>query len=144
MSAFELQTYKGGKWEIDSYYDDRELALSEAERLDVGGRHGGVRVVEENYDEATNRSTYNVVFSKMKRIAGGTDDWRTKAKRAPRTSRRSGAAGAAPGGEMHPRSRPRPAPKRNANLYIIIVLAAVLLFGGIAAMIGLQEVAKIM
>lgn len=140
MSSFELQTYKAGKWEIDSYYDDRELALSEAERLDIGGRHNGVRVVEENYDETSNRSSYHVVFTKMKRIGGGADDWRSKAQRV---SRRTGVAGAH-AGEARPRSRPRGAPKRRTNLYLIVILALVLLIGGVAAMIGLQEVAGMM
>ena len=139
MSAFELQIYKAGKWEIDSYYDDRDLALSEAERLNVTGRHGGVRVVEENYDEATNRSSYHVVFTKLKRIDNGKDDWRAKAQR---TSRRASSAGAMPPGEARLRSRPQAAPKRRTNVYVVVIIALVLLFGGIAAMIGLQEVAK--
>ena len=141
MSSFELQTYKAGKWEIDSYYDDRDLALSEAERVDASGRHSGVRVVEEDYDETTNRSSYHVVFTKMKRIAGNGDEWRTKAQRA---ARRTNVAGAGAPGEPRARSRPRSAPKRTTNLYIVIVLAVVLLFGGIAAMIGLQEVARLL
>jgi hypothetical protein len=140
MSSFELQTYKAGKWEIDSYYDDRELALSEAERLDVGGRHNGVRVVEENYDETSNRSSYHVVFTKMKRISGSGDDWRSNAQRVARRNR----AAAGPSGEVRPRSRAREAPKRGANLYLIVILALVLLIGGVAAMIGLQEVARLM
>jgi len=139
MSSFELQTFKAGKWEIDSYYDDRELALSEAERLDIGGRHNGVRVVEENYDETTNRSSYHVVFTKMKRIGG--DDWRAKAQRV---SRRTGPAGAH-ATEARPRSRPpRGSSKSGANLYLMVILALVLLIGGVAAMIGLQEVARLM
>jgi len=141
MSSFELQTYKGGKWEIDSYYDDRDLALSEAERLGATGRHSGVRVVEENYDETTNRSSYNVVFTRMKRIAGNGDEWRGKAQRA---ARRTSIASAGPPGEPRSKGRTRSAPKRSTNLYIVVILAVVLLFGGIAAMIGLQEVARLL
>lgn len=141
MSSFELQTYKAGKWEIDSYYDDRDLALSEAERVDATGRHSGVRVVEENYDETTNRSSYHVIFTKMKRIAGSGDDWRAKAQRV---SRRTGAAGGGLAADTRPKARARSAPKRKTNLYLVVVLALVLLFGGIAAMIGLQEVAKLL
>lgn len=141
MSAFELQIYKAGKWEIDSYYDDRELALSEAERMDVTGRHGGVRVVEENYDESTNTSSYQVVFTKIKKLDQGRNDWRAKAQSAPR---RTQGATAAPAGEPRARVRPKPAPKRTTSIYLVVVIALVLLFGGIAAMIGLQEAARLL
>ena len=50
MSTFEIQVYKNGNWNVDSYFVDRDVALSEAGRLDEAVRHLGVRVVEENYD----------------------------------------------------------------------------------------------
>lgn len=139
MSAFELQIYKAGKWEIDSYYDDRELALSEAERMDVSGRHGGVRVVEENYDESTNTSSYQVVFTKLKKLDQGRNDWRAKVQSAPRRTQVASAAN-----EPRPKARAKPVQKRTTSLYLVVVIALVLLFGGIAAMIGLQEAARLL
>ena len=49
MKAFEIHTYQGGKWKIDSVFDDRDLALFEAHRMDQSGQCSGIRVVEEIY-----------------------------------------------------------------------------------------------
>ena len=34
MKAFEIHTYQSGKWKIDSVFDDRDLAMFEAQRID--------------------------------------------------------------------------------------------------------------
>lgn len=60
--AFELQTYQGGSWRIDSLFDDRKLAVMEARRLGKDDRFRAVRVVEENYDPKTQGSTSKVIF----------------------------------------------------------------------------------
>src|SRR3546814_8948602 len=44
-------TYRNGAWKIDSIFDDRELALMEAGRMDRGNRYSAVRVVEETRSE---------------------------------------------------------------------------------------------
>ena len=64
MSTFEIQVYKSGNWNVDSYFDDREIALSEAERINGSGRHAGVRILQEDYNEASNETKSRVVFSK--------------------------------------------------------------------------------
>ena len=38
MKAFEIYTYQSSKWKIDSVFDDRDLALFEAQRMDESGR----------------------------------------------------------------------------------------------------------
>ena len=140
MQAFELQTYKNGKWDVDSYFDDRQLALSEAQRLEGSARHMGVRVVQEEYDEQSNKADCHVIFSRMKNI-GEQDEWRGQAMRASRepqgsTPRREGA--------NQVRQR-RPKPKKSkGNLYVTIAIGLVLLLAGVAAMIGLQEIASLL
>ena len=52
LKAFEIHTFRGGKWKIDSVFDDRDLALFEATRMDESGRHAGVRVIEEELARA--------------------------------------------------------------------------------------------
>ena len=49
MKAFEIHTYQSGKWKIDSVFDDRDLAMFEAQRMDSSGRYTGIRVVEDIY-----------------------------------------------------------------------------------------------
>lgn len=61
LRAFEIHTYQGGRWKIDSVFDERDLAVFEAQRMDVSGRYPGVRVIEETFDE-TNTTTSRTVF----------------------------------------------------------------------------------
>lgn len=62
MRAFEIQTFQSGKWHIDSIFDDRDLAMSEAQRMDECGRYLGVRVTEEIFDEATDHTITRTIF----------------------------------------------------------------------------------
>lgn len=62
MKAFEIHTFQGGKWKIDSVFDDRELALYEAQRMDESGRYTGVRVVEEVFVETTQQTKTRTIY----------------------------------------------------------------------------------
>ena len=137
MSTFEIQVYKSGDWNVDSYFDDREIALSEAERLNESGRHAGVRILQEDYDEASNRSKCRVVFSKT-RLSDPSHEWRVQANRAAMTRK----GGSTKGGNARPGRRRISAKGSGANFYIGIVVAFMVLIAGAAAMIGLQEIAK--
>jgi len=66
LKSFEVQTYRNGKWSVDSVFDDHQLATFEARRMDEGGRFGGVRVVEEVWDPTTNRTTTRTVYRDSK------------------------------------------------------------------------------
>jgi hypothetical protein len=137
VSTFEIQVYKSGVWNIDSYFDDREIAMSEAERLNESGRHAGVRILQEDYDEASNRSKCRVVYSRTKH-SNARQERRGQGKRA--SMNREGASTRE--GNTRP-SRRRPSPKNSStSLYIGFVVALMVLIAGAAAMIGLQEIAK--
>ena len=84
MSTFEIQVYKSGNWNVDSYFDDRDVALSEAGRLDESVRHSDVCVVEENYDESSDQTTTKSIFR------GGNLDRQEKVRKGARavTARR--------------------------------------------------------
>lgn len=60
--SFEIHTFVGGEWKIDSIFDSRDLALSEARRIDEGTRYSAVRVIEESFDEATQRVNSRTIF----------------------------------------------------------------------------------
>lgn len=70
MRAYEIHTFGGGKWKIDSVFDDRDLALFEASRMEQSGRHAGVRVVEEEFDETTQRTRIRTIYRGSKTEAG--------------------------------------------------------------------------
>ena len=84
MSSFEIQVYKSGIWNVDSYFDDRDMAISEAEGINESGRHSGVRVMQENFDENTNTSNYRVLFSKTQSMDQGRGK-SSQTKRSPAT-----------------------------------------------------------
>lgn len=62
MKAFEIHTFQGGKWKIDSVFDDRDLALFEAQRMDESSRYSGVRVIEEIYVESTQQTKTRTIY----------------------------------------------------------------------------------
>lgn len=140
MSTYELQVYKTGIWNVDSYFDDRDLALSEADKLDLSGKHLGVRILQEDYDEGSNISSCRVIFSKM-RQSGETEDWRATAKRS---SSKAGGAHAGHGGDRPRRRRQSPGRKKKTSLYIIFGIGLVVVIGGAIAMMGLHEIAEAM
>lgn len=66
IQAYEIQTYKGGVWQVDSVFDDKELAVHEATSLHERGRYVGVRVVLETYNEETDEVTVRTVLKLSK------------------------------------------------------------------------------
>lgn len=48
--SYELHAYSGGKWKIQGFFDDKDLALTEVRRMEEGRRYPALRVVEERYD----------------------------------------------------------------------------------------------
>ncbi|MDA1324222.1 MAG: hypothetical protein O3C34_05720 [Proteobacteria bacterium] len=133
MRAFEIHTYQDGKWRMDSVFDDRELALFEARRVDEGSRYSGVRVIEENYDETSDKTTTRTIFR------GGNLDRQRKvslAKKAFRTPRRGSSTR-----EPRKNRRSKKIPKKSNPLIPILILG-VLAVAGLAALYGLQQLSQ--
>ena len=77
MKAYEIHTFKDGVWKIDSVFDDRDLAVHEATKIDEGSRYAAVRVIEENYDEVSNLTTTRTIFRgsrSLKKKNAATDE----------------------------------------------------------------------
>jgi len=66
LKVFEIHTFRNGSWKIDSVFDDRDLALMEAERIDRSRRYSAVRVIEETFDEETERGGSRTIFRSTK------------------------------------------------------------------------------
>ena len=62
MRAYEIHTYRDGVWKVDSVFDDKDLAIFEARRVEEGSRYAGVKVIEEYYDEASDLTTTRTLF----------------------------------------------------------------------------------
>jgi len=152
MRAYEIQLFKDNKWEFDSYINDCGTAMAEAERLLATNRHEGVRVIEEEYDPATNRSKCNILLSQMRKpqryargpVRGGTGRRKTSSKRAAPRRRRTGGRRPA-SGKTAARRRPavsRRKEKAQMGTLSLLWVGIIIVISGIAALIGLQEVAE--
>ncbi len=63
LTAFEVQCYSGGSWVIQSIFDDKELALIEARRMEESGlRRQETRVVKEVYDPDLDKTRSQVIY----------------------------------------------------------------------------------
>jgi|LNFM01.1.fsa_nt_gb hypothetical protein len=66
MVVFEIHTFREGVWKIDSVFDDKELAVTEAQRMERAGRYSAIRVVEETFDEQTEKGNTRTVYRSTK------------------------------------------------------------------------------
>ena len=66
MVSFEIHTFRDGAWKIDSVFDDRELAVSEAKRMEEKNRFGAIRVIEETYNVASNAVNTRTIYRSTK------------------------------------------------------------------------------
>jgi len=149
MQSFELQVYKRGKWEFDSYFDDREIALFEAERLHEYNRYSGIRVLEEQYHENSDTSDCTVIFSRLKKIENNSDS-RTQATReghhisareAAKPVRRRKVKSRNSAGKGKARTRKSARSKSPASVYKLMAMAMLILIAGVGALVGLRYLA---
>lgn len=66
LRVYEIHTYRSGTWKIDSVFDDRDLALMEAERVDHSNRFPAVRVVEETFDDVSQEGGTRTIYRSSK------------------------------------------------------------------------------
>ncbi len=137
MHTYELQVYKNGGWQFDSYYDNRDLVLFEAERIDAAGRYLGVRVLVEKFNEERQTSSFSTIFSRLKKNdeIGGP----------PSQGARAGTAGkaeASPSGAGKRRSGgARKSKKSGGNVTWILMGGIALVVIGIGMILALREFA---
>lgn len=132
--AYEIQVYQNGRWEFDSYFNDRDLVLSEAERIGFAGRYSGVRVLEETYNDETNKADCKVIFSRLSKMAGPNGDWRERAQR-------SSSAGGSEPDRRYNGPRQAAQPRKPANLLVLVAIASGIVLVGIAAIIVIRQLA---
>jgi hypothetical protein len=113
LIVYEIHTCNAGAWKIDSVFDDRQLALQEAERMARTQRYAEVRAVEETFDEETQRNATRTIFRASKDEPATKVDRSEEALAALRKAR-----------------RPKAPPKKSVSGQII---SKTLVFGAIVA-----------
>jgi len=123
MILFEIHTFRDGKWKIDSVFDDKELAVYEAQRIEKGGRFSAVRVIQETYDEETQRTSIRTVYRTTKVDRINVEGERRRAQ---------------PLAVAAPPKPPRPRKHDISPVALLLTLTAIVL-GGIGVLYLLQN-----
>ena len=76
--SFEIYTFKNGDWMLDSVHDDKNMAIHQGRMLIASPHHMAIRVIEESYDDAADRSFSKIIYKEQK----GKDDEKPKKKAA--------------------------------------------------------------
>ena len=148
MKSFEVQTHRSSQWQTDSTYDDRELAGLRARQIEEKERSDPVRVVEEVFQERTQKYVRRTIYrdDKFQQSA------KTKAKAEVGERRQSYAETTvaerpsekkvpekAPGQQRSPPMNKRKSLSARALFGILILIVG----AGIGAMIALEYYIKL-
>jgi hypothetical protein len=136
MRSYEIQVFKGGKWEFDSYFDDRDSAMSDADQLAADVRIQGVRALKENYDQSTNVATCDVIFTRLRKKNRPGD----RHKRVENTARSKSWSTGAKDLSRRPTRRKKEKKKSGSPVSMLVVFALIFLIGGVATLYGLSEI----
>ncbi len=135
LVSYELQTYSGGVWKIDSLYNDREIAVYEAQRLQATGRFSAIRVVEEKFDSAAGKTVTRTVFRASK-----TEAENARAMEQQKTARKEvqAARKAAGVGEFKKVPAAKETKKSGSGPVLLILALGGIILATIGILIGLQ------
>ena len=148
MISYEVQIQQSGSWNTDSTYDDRELAELRARQVESGSRTAPVRVVEEVFEEKTQKYVLRTIYrnTESKKSAqakvGERRPTPTQTATAARPRERNETEGTPEGTPEHPstlpanRSKSLSAGQLGAIFMVIVGL-------GIGALIALEYFLKL-
>ena len=136
MKTYELHTYLKGVWKIDSMFDDPEIAIEEAKRVEESRRYSGIRVIEEVYDQDKNRTATRTIFR------GGLTGQPTKERKVVKSKQVASGPHFGTGKEPVPRAA-APAREKANSLVGRIIILAVCIIVGLLALFGLQYLARL-
>lgn len=138
MITYELHTLKKDihekEWKLTAVFEDLELGMHDATRLDETNRYAGIRLIEEKHNEVTGKTETKTIFrggvkfnaakerSLNEPVRPRRDIEKNRAHLRKARAERGGQSAQAHSGGMSP--------------VLILVLA---LIAGVAAMYGLYE-----
>ena len=138
IRAYEIQTFQGGVWQVDSVFDDEELAIFEARLLHERGRYVGVRVVLETYNPDTDEISARTVLKLEKTTKADTEARGRKtatAKKARKKNKKAGSNKVAKKRTTPSKSKNR---KSGGDWAGVGLKAFLLILLGLAIMFGLR------
>lgn len=138
QSLFEVHTLKGGQWQIDSTYSDKDSAIDTAKQLYGEKAYQAVKVVKDVFDPKTNASKELVIF----------DTSKTVKEKAPPPAEEAASPGPKSKDKPHvePRRRNRPKPKESATGTVLkaVMWLILILGGGLLVIWGLIKFSNVL
>ena len=96
--SYEIHSYRGGNWTIVGTHDNKAEAIHQARQLLAAKTQQGVKVIEEKYDDESDRTTSATVFTEIKgaekKLPAGVVKKKKKAKAAsddPKKKKKKGS-----------------------------------------------------
>ncbi len=129
---YEVHTLKGGVWQIDSTYPQRDPAIDTAKALYGEKRFEAIKVIKDDFDPKTNKGKEIVIYDSAK---GGAE----KKPPLPKEEPKSAAASEKKADADYKNAPHKAAPKSSTSLVKAIILLGVVLLGGLAALFGLSQ-----
>ena len=127
---YEVHTLKGGVWQIDSTYQQREPAIDTAKTLYGEKRFEAIKVIKDDFDPKTNKGKEIVIYDTTKPQAE---------RKAPAPAEtKSATPDKKPDVEFKGNGAPKAA-KKSSSLVMPIILLGLLLLGGLGALFGLSQ-----
>lgn len=129
---YEVHTLKGGVWQIDSTYPQRDPAIETAKQLYGEKRFEAIKVIKDDFDPKTNKGKEIVIYDSAK---GGAE----KKPPPPKEEPKSGAASEKKSDVDYKNTPHKAVAKSSTSLVKAILLLGVVLLGGLAALFGLSQ-----
>lgn len=129
---YEVHTLKGGVWQIDSTYPQRDPAIETAKQLYGEKRFEAIKVIKDDFDPKTNKGKEIVIYDSAK---GGAE----KKPPPPKDEPKSSTASEKKADADYKNAPHKAAAKSSTSLVKAIILLGVVLLGGLAALFGLSQ-----
>ncbi len=133
---FEVHTLKGGVWQIDSTYQQREPAIETAKQLYGEKRFEAIKVIKDDFDPKTNKGKEIVIYDTAK---PQPERKAPPPKDEPKSAAPEKKADVDFKGGSH-----KPKAKAETAMAKYVVLLGAVLLGGLALLFGLSQLSGIL
>lgn len=140
LVSYEIHVCEGGTWQIASMFNEKELALIEARKMEEGLRRRETRVVEETHDEASGRTRSKTIYTTPK---VRPDKVEAKSKPASPAPTRKSAPRAAQEPRRTRRAVPAKSAKQESSLGTILLTFAVIVGVGVGGLVLLRYLSSL-
>jgi hypothetical protein len=133
---YEVHTLKGGTWQIDSTYSQRDAAIDTAKQLYGEKRFEAIKVVKDDFDPRTNQGKEIVIYDTTKP--------QPEKKGPPPKEEAKPAVAEKKANVDFKGGHIKAKPASSGTMVKYILLLGVVLLGGIAALFGISQLAGVL